>query len=77
MSLRRRSARLGKSPLSRINDDNAGTGGMAANPVVVEEGPVETSKCACKRQKLDKKSEYVFVNIVIILVVVCSSILSC
>lgn len=50
---------------------------MAANPVVVEEGPVETSKCACKRQKLDKKSEYVFVNIVIILVVVCSSILSC
>jgi hypothetical protein len=47
------------------------------NPVVVEEDPVETSKGARKRQKLDKKSEYVFVNVVIILGVVCSGILSC
>jgi hypothetical protein len=55
MSIRRWSARLGKTPLSRRNDDNAGIGGTAANPVVVEEAPVETSKGARKRQKVDKK----------------------
>jgi hypothetical protein len=54
MSLRKWSTRLGKSPLSRINDDNTEIEGTAANPIVVEEALVKTSKGARKRQKLDK-----------------------
>jgi len=55
MTRRRFSTRLCKSPLSRTNVDNAGIGGMADNPIIVEEVLVETSKGASKRQKLHLK----------------------